>query len=78
MTKTRFPVETYEIPKTVETVVNAVWKGSTLVTPVSGGVQIQPTKALESDKLLSDEKGKVAKARQEININLAKGQWWWD
>ena len=73
-----FPVETYEIPKTVETVVNAVWKGSTLVTPVSGGVHIEPTKALESDKLLSDEKGKVAKLRQEININLAKGQWWWD
>lgn len=73
-----FPVETYEIPKTVQTVVNAVWKGSTLVTPVSGGVQIQPTKALESDKLLTDEKGQVAKLRQDIKINLVKGQWWWD
>jgi hypothetical protein len=73
-----FPVETYEIPKTVETVVNAIWKGSHLVTPVGGGVQIQAVKALESDKLLTDEKGKVAKLRQEININLATGQWWWD
>ncbi len=73
-----FPVETCEIPKTVETVVNAKWKGNTLFTPVGGGVQIQPTKALEPDKLLSDEKGKVAKLREDIKINLAKGQWWWD
>jgi hypothetical protein len=73
-----FPVETSEIPKTVETVVNAKWKGNTLFTPVGGGVQIQPTKALESDKLLNDDKGKVAKLREEIKINLAKGQWWWD
>jgi hypothetical protein len=73
-----FAVETYDIPKTVETVVNAVWKGNHLLTPVGGGVEIQPTKALASDKLLSDEKGKVAKVRQDTKINLAKGQWWWD
>lgn len=73
-----FSVENYEIPKTVETVVNAIWKGNRLLTPVGGGVQIQPAKALESDQLLSDEKGKVAKLRQETKINLAKGQWWWD
>jgi hypothetical protein len=73
-----FPVESYDIPKTVETVVNAVWKGSTLMTPVGGGVEIQPNKALESDKLLADEKGKVAKVREDTKINLAKDQWWWD
>jgi len=73
-----FSIETYEIPKTVETVVNAIWKGSTLMTPVGGGVEIKPAKALESDKLLSDEKGKVAKLREDAKINLAKGQWWWD
>ena len=73
-----FPVETYDIPRTVESTVNAIYKNGRLLTPIGGGVQIQPTKALESDKLLSDEKGKVAKLRQEININLAKGQWWWD
>ena len=73
-----FSVDTYDIPKTVESTVNAVYKNGRLMTPIGGGVNIQPTKALESDKLLSDEKGNVAKARQEININLAKGQWWWD
>ncbi|HEY4759876.1 MAG TPA: hypothetical protein VIH42_04780, partial [Thermoguttaceae bacterium] len=73
-----FSVETYEIPKTVETVVNAIWKGNHLMTPVGGGVEIKPTMALESDKLLADEKGKVAKLHDEIEINLGKGQWWWD
>ncbi len=71
-------VETYDIPKTVESTVNAVFKNGRLLTPIGGGVHIEPTKALESDKLLSDEKGNVAKLRQEININLPKGQWWWD
>jgi hypothetical protein len=73
-----FAVENYDIPKTVETVVNAVWKGSRLLTPVGGGVQIEAQKALESDHRLADEKGKVAKLRQDTKINLAKGQWWWD
>lgn len=73
-----FPIETYDIPKTVETAVNAVWKGHSLMTPIGGGVTIQPTEALKADKLLSDEKGKVSKLREGIKLNLAKGQWWWD
>jgi hypothetical protein len=73
-----FPVENYDIPRTVESTVNAVYRNGRLMTPIGGGVHIEPAKALESDKLLSDEKGNVAKVRQEININLAKGQWWWD
>ena len=73
-----FPVETYDIPKTVESAVNAIWKGNTLMTPIGGGVQIQPAQALESDNLLPDEKGKVSKLREAVKPNLAKGQWWWD
>ena len=73
-----FPVETYDIPKTVESAVNAIWKGQTLMTPIGGGVQIQPSEALESDRLLTDQKGKVAKLRETVAPKLAKGQWWWD
>jgi hypothetical protein len=73
-----FAVETYDIPKTVETACNALWKGHTLMTPVGGGVQIQPAQALEKTNLLADEKGKVAKLREELKPKLAKGQWWWD
>ncbi len=73
-----FPVETYDIPKTVESAVNAIWKGQTLMTPIGGGVQIHAAQAIESDRLLADEKGKVAKLREVIKPKLAKGQWWWD
>lgn len=73
-----FAVERYNIPKTVETAVNAIWKGRRLMTPVGGGVTIHPALALQSDNLLSDQRGKVDKLRQQTKIKLAKGQWWWD
>jgi hypothetical protein len=73
-----FAIETYQSPKTVETAVRALWKGNTLGTPVGGGVQILPAKAFASENLLSDDKGNVGKLREEIQLNLAKGQWWWD
>ena len=72
-----FQVETYDMPKQVATAVNAIWKGQKLMTPVGGGVHIEPTQALASDKRLADN-GKVGKARQQVKIQLAKGQWWWD
>ena len=72
-------VETYEAPKQVETAVNAIWKGNTLMTPVGGGVNIQPRLALSSDNLLSDDKGEVKSLREQTGIGeLAKDRWWWD
>lgn len=71
-----FPVETYDIPKTVESAVNAIWKGTTLGTPCGGGVNIQANRAFE--KVLNDDKAKVSKLRETVKPNLAKGQWWWD
>jgi hypothetical protein len=73
-----FAVETYEAPKMVESAANAVWRGNTIGTPVGGGVQIQPTQALESGNLLIDAKGKVSKLHETVKPDLAKGQWWWD
>ena len=75
----KYSVETYETPKTVETACTAIWKGSRLMTPVGGGVQIQPTEALQPSNLLADEKGEVKAVKAQINLDgLAKGQWWWD
>ncbi len=75
----RFPVETYPEPKQVETAVNVVWKGMTLMTPVGGGVQIQPTMALSPGNLLQDEAGAVRQARAQIDIQqIEKDCWWWD
>lgn len=73
------PVNTYITPNQVETAVNAIWKGTTLMTPIGGGVNIQPMMALATDRLLTDEDGNLKKARQQVQVpELAKGQWWWD
>lgn len=74
----KFSVQTYSIPKMVETAVNAIWKGRRLMTPIGGGVSIHAARALKSDNLLADENDQVARLRKEIKLNLAKGQWWWD
>jgi hypothetical protein len=71
-------VETYNAPKQVATAVNAIWRGHTLLTPVGGGVQIQPLLALDTSNRLPDKDGKLAKTRPQIKPDLAKGQWWWD
>jgi len=73
-----FAVETYRAPKHVDTVVTAVAKGGRIMTPIGGGVHIEPTRALDSENLLADEKGQVAELHKQIKPNLAKGQWWWD
>lgn len=75
----RFPVEVFEAPKTVATAVNAIWRGRQLMTPVGGGVSIQPLVALESDNLLDDSEGKVADTRESVSLNeLPANVWWWD
>ena len=66
------------MPKQVATAVNAIWKGHKLMTPVGGGVSIDATVALDPEKLLADEQGKVSKLRRQTKIQLGKGQWWWD
>jgi len=75
----RFPVETYPEPKRVETAVNAVWKGNTLMTPVGGGVSIRPLLALASDRIKPDEKGDLKALHEQTGIeSLPKDRWWWD
>ncbi len=76
--ETKFAVRTYQAPKHVASAVNAIWKGHHLMTPIGGGVSISAAKALEPGNLLPDEAGRVARTRQEIRLELAEGQWWWD
>lgn len=71
----RYPVRTHPEPKTVDCVVNALWKGSRLFSP-AGGVSIHPQLALEDDNLLPDDKRSVASAREAL-IDEAE-HWWWD
>jgi hypothetical protein len=75
----KFAVQTYQTPVEVETAVASKWKGSRLLTPVGGGVTMHPEQALMADNRLPDEKGKVKKLREEIDLkNLPASQWWWD
>lgn len=72
-----YAVETLNVPKQVETAVASVWRRNRLMTPIGGGVRIQPRKALESAQV--DLEGSVAKTRESVDLkNLAAGQWWWD
>jgi hypothetical protein len=77
--ESQFPIETYEAPTKVETACTAIWKGNRLMTPVGGGVRIEPLMAIDSSHLMKDEQGEVNEARSTVTMDtLAKGQWWWD
>ncbi len=76
--ESQLSVETYTVPENVETAVNAIWRGSTLMTPLGGGVHLRPTTALSKKHLVTDD-GKNDLVKQSAGPeNLADGQWWWD
>ena len=71
-------VETYQTPNKVESAVNVVWKGSTLMTPIGGGVNIQPRLALSSGNVQTDD-GELAALRSKVGVEkLDAKRWWWD
>lgn len=77
--ESQFAVETHIAPHQVETAVNAIWKGNTLMTPLGGGVNVQPRQALTSERLTTETDGKTDALKQSVApTNLAAGQWWWD
>lgn len=74
-----FSVETHTAPVQVETAVNAIWRGNTLMTPLGGGVKLQPRVALNSDRIQADSEGRAAQAHKSHRTDALKpGQWWWD
>lgn len=74
-----YAVETQLVPRQVESAVNVVWKGNTLMTPIGGGVNIQPRQALSPGNLQTDETGELAQARERIEIGkIDPKRWWWD
>lgn len=74
-----FAVETYNAPREVASAVNAIWKGSRLMTPIGGGVQMRPTQAIAPTSILEDADGGVAAARLAVELaELEPNQWWWD
>jgi hypothetical protein len=72
-----FPIQRLPRPAEVEPVINAVWRGNRLLTPIGGGVTMHPRMALDPPSLLMDEKGHVGAARTAAR-DLPVGKWWWD
>ena len=70
-------VQHHPVARQVETAVASVWRGNQLMTPVGGGVHIEPDLALGAEKLLEDD-GKLHAVRVDADLKLAEGQWWWD
>ncbi len=75
--ETKTPVKRFNAPTHVAPVINAVWKGAKLMTPIGGGVTIQPRVALNSDKMTIDTEGKIDEVRQSAMAG-SEGKWWWD
>lgn len=77
--ESQYAVERFIAPKSVTPAINAVWKSGQLMTPIGGGVNIQPRIALTSDNMKTDESGNVDKVKKSIDLSKVKSdQWWWD
>ena len=72
-----YAIETHPAPKQVDPAINAVWRDARLLTPIGGGVVINPQLSLDPANLLADEGSEVQKAR-EAAIELPADRWWWD
>ena len=72
-------VENSPAPTKVEPVVNVVVKGGAIMTPIGGGVHIQPRVALNADMVSIDSEGKINEVKDSITFDdLSDDQWWWD
>ena len=72
-------VEHFNAPEKVDAVINVVPKGGSFMTPIGGGVSIQPRVSLNADRVKVDSEGKINKVKASIDVtNLKDGQWWWD
>ena len=78
MNESAVAVETYNTPQQVETAVNAIWRGNTLMTPLGGGIHIQPMSALSSDNLVVDSAGDNQAVRKSAAPPADDNRWWWD
>lgn len=77
--ESKYPVQTYTVPKQVESAVNVIVKGNAIMTPIGGGVQIRPLQALEQENRMADEDGKLSEAQHSVSLeSMPEGQWWWD
>jgi len=70
-------VERFTPPSQAETAIHAVWRGTRLLTPIGGGVAIEPRRAVQAPNLLGDESGAVQSAHAAAH-DLPTAGWYWD
>lgn len=75
--ESKFKTQMYPSPKFVEPIVNMKTVGRRTAYPISGGVQIEPTEALDSKNVTKDD-GKLEKAKDRITTGQPNDRWWWD
>ena len=71
-----YAIERFPAPQQIDCAVNAVRKGSRLLTPIGGGVVMTPRRALDAANLQVDENGGVASVR--AGLQVPADRWWWD
>lgn len=65
------------VPKEVAVVAVAVWKGNRLIAPAGGGVEVLPKRALEPERVPTDDAGRLGAAHGQIH-RAKLDTWWWD
>lgn len=77
--ESQFATEKFTAPTHVAPAVNAFWKNNQFMTPIGGGVNIQPRYAIRSDRVKGDDDGSIDEAKRDEKVGaLRDGQWWWD
>lgn len=72
-------VERFAAPLHVEPAVNTFFNNGKLLTPIGGGVNIQPRQAFVGDNKKVDASGKIKEAQSSVQVQgLTENQWWWD
>jgi hypothetical protein len=72
-------VERFPAPQQVEPAVNTFFNNGRLLTPIGGGVNIQPRQALQAENKKVDGTGKIKETQGTAQIQgLTENQWWWD
>jgi hypothetical protein len=62
----------------VESAINAVWRGSQLVTPIGGGVHIAARKLINPSTVVVDKSMEEKAESMGAPADLRENQWWWD
>ncbi len=76
--ESRLRVEIASAPLQVETAVNAIWRGSRLMTPIGGGVHISARKIANGESTEADANLAQAQTQASAPTTLTPDQWWWD